>query len=124
MSNSRRFDPGTHVVGIDPRLAAELLPGSPGPPKAVDGMTFGVASMHENAPHGGEMHPDGDEVLYVISGRLTVVLETNPVERVELGEGDGLIVPKGVWHKVDILEPAKIAFLTPGPNNQYRPPSE
>jgi hypothetical protein len=26
-------------------------------------MTFGVASMSENAPHAGEMHPDGGEVL-------------------------------------------------------------
>ena len=124
MTALARFNPKTHVVGLSRKSAAQLLVDTPGPPQAVDGFTFGIASMHESAPHQGEMHPDGDEVLYVISGRIMVLLETDPVERVELGEGDGLIVPQGVWHKVDILEPAQIAFLTPGPNNQYRQPSQ
>ncbi|NIV18071.1 MAG: hypothetical protein GWN47_06570 [Woeseiaceae bacterium] len=34
---------------------------------------------------------------------------------------DGFIVPKGVWHRVDILEPSQIVYLTPGPNGKYRP---
>lgn len=34
---------------------------------------------------------------------------------------DGLIVPKGAWHRVDILEPSQIVYLTPGPNGKYRP---
>jgi quercetin dioxygenase-like cupin family protein len=35
--------------------------------------------------------------------------------------GDGLVVPKGTWHRVDIIEPSQIVYLTPGPNNQFRP---
>ncbi len=34
---------------------------------------------------------------------------------------DGFIVPKGVWHRVDILEPSQTVYLTPGPNGKYRP---
>jgi mannose-6-phosphate isomerase-like protein (cupin superfamily) len=40
---------------------------------------------------------------------------------VEMLPGDGFVVPKGVWHRVDILEPCQLVYLTPGPNNQFRP---
>ena len=121
MSTVRKFDPADKVVGIDQKLAAELYPEQPDPPVPVDGMTFGVATMHENAPHGGEMHPDGDEVLYLISGKVRLVLETQPAEEMTLMPGEGVVVPQGIWHRVDILEPAQIVYLTPGPNNQFRP---
>ena len=56
-----------------------------------------------------------------ISGRARVTIETAPVEEFEMAPGDGLIVPKGVWHRVDILEPSQIVFVTPGPGGEYRP---
>ena len=80
--------------------------------------------MTENAPHDGEMHPDGDEVLYLISGRVRVTLETAAAEaldELEMQPGDGLIVPKGVWHRVDVLEPCQIMYVTPGPRSEFRP---
>ena len=40
----------------------------PGPPERMDGMSMGIVTMDHNPPHGGEVHPDGDEILYVISG--------------------------------------------------------
>ena len=76
--------------------------------------------MTENAPHSGEMHPDGDEVLYLISGRVLVTLQTKPIQKIEMTPGNGLIVPRGVWHTVDIIEPSQIVYVTPGPNNQFR----
>jgi quercetin dioxygenase-like cupin family protein len=48
-------------------------------------------------------------------------LETSPVQELDMAPGDGLIVPKGVWHRVDILEPSKIVYVTPGPNNEFHP---
>ena len=80
-----------------------------------------VATVTENAPHDGEMHSDGDEVLYLISGRVRVTLETAAVEELEMQPGDGLIVPKGVWHRVDVLEPCQIMYVTPGPHSEFRP---
>tara|TARA_R110002096_G_scaffold57426_3_gene145623 strand:- start:575 stop:835 length:261 start_codon:yes stop_codon:yes gene_type:complete len=77
--------------------------------------------MSENSPHGGEVHPDGDEVLYLISGRVNVVFLDCDEEDIEVGPGDGLVVPKGTWHRVDIIEPSQIVYLTPGPNNRFRP---
>ena len=40
----------------------------PGPPERIDGVTIGFVSVTRNVPHNGEVHPDGDEILYVISG--------------------------------------------------------
>ena len=115
------FDPVTHVIGVSHGLKAKTLPEQPDPPLPVDGMTIGVVTMAENSPHGGEMHPDGDEVLYLISGRANVVFLDDPEDDIELSPGSGLVVPQGMWHRVDILEPSQIVYATPGPNNQFRP---
>lgn len=120
MNRAVRFDPSTYTVGLSHELAASLVEARPDPPIPVSGVTIGVATMTENSPHSGEMHPDGDETLYLISGRVRVTLETDPVESLEMKPGDGLIVPKGVWHIVDIIEPSQIFYVTPGPNNQFR----
>lgn len=114
------FDPATHVIGMSSRMQATTLPEQPDPPLPFDGLTIGVATMAENSPHSGEMHPDGDEVLYLVSGRANVVFLDDPVDDIELGPGSGLVVPQGMWHRVDILEPSRIVYATPGPNNQFR----
>lgn len=119
-----KFKPTDFAIGISRDLSAFKVKEHADPPIPVDGMTFGVASMSENSQHAGEMHPDGDEVLYLISGRANVVLLDNPQAVVEMMPGDGLVVPKGKWHRVDILEPCQIVYLTPGPNNQFRPLSD
>ena len=77
--------------------------------------------MSENSPHNGERHPDGDEILYLISGKVRVVFVDGDADDIDVSPGDGLVVPKGTWHRVDILEPSQIVYLTPGPNNQFRP---
>lgn len=121
MTGATRFNPATHTIGLNRDLAASKVPEQPDPPIPVDGATFGVATMSENSPHGGEMHADGDEVLYLISGRANVVFLDGTEDDVEMRPGDGLVVPKGVWHRVDIIEPCQIVYLTPGPNNEFRP---
>ena len=121
MDKPTRFAADTQVVGLDGGLTAQLHPERPDPPVPVDGLTIGVASMSKNSPHGGEMHPDGDEMLYLISGRVRIVFIDSTDPDLELGPGDGAIVPRGLWHRVDILEPSKIVYATPGPNNKYRP---
>ena len=121
MADSTKFDPTLHTIGLSRSLRAEKVAARPDPPVPVDGVTFGVASMAENSPHGGEMHPDGDEILYLISGRARVVFLDGDAADVEMQAGDGLVVPQGVWHRVDILEPCQIVYVTPGPNNEFRP---
>lgn len=115
-----KFDPGVHTIGLSRNLDAVRVPERPDPPIPVDGVTFGVATMSENAPHGGEMHADGDEILYLISGRARVVFINSGDGDIEMRPGDGLVVPRGVWHRVDIIEPCQIVYVTPGPNNKFK----
>lgn len=121
MTKPLLFDVNTHTIGLSRALLAAAAPEQPDPPVPVDGMTFGVASMTENSPHGGEMHPDGDEVLYLVSGHARVVFLDRDWNDIDMRAGAGLVVPRGTWHRVDILEPCQIVYLTPGPNNQFRP---
>jgi len=121
MNKPIRFDPSTHIIGLDRELQASKVPERPDPPIPVEGITFGVAAMAENSPHAGERHTDGDEVLYLISGRVRVVFLDRDEEDIDVMPGDGLVVPKGWWHRVDILEPSRIVYLTPGPNNEFKP---
>ena len=93
----------------------------PGPPERIDGVTIGFVSVTADAPHKGEMHPDGDEILYVISGRLRVIGESDPGKPIDLGPGDACIVRKGEWHRVVMVEPAQMVHITPGPRGDHRP---
>ncbi|MGI9222527.1 MAG: cupin domain-containing protein [Woeseiaceae bacterium] len=121
MTEPIRFNPSVHTIGLDSDFAASRMPEQPDPPVPFNGVTFGVASMSENSPHDGEMHPDGDEVLYLISGKVRVVFVDGDAEDIDVNPGEGLVVPQGVWHRVDIIEPCQIVYLTTGPNNQFRP---
>ena len=92
MKSPTRFDANIDTIGVGRNLVAVRVPMKADPPIPVDGLTIGIAEMSENSPHDGEMHPD-----------------------------DGLVVPQGVWHRVDILSPSKIMYATPGPGGEYRP---
>jgi len=84
-------------------------------------MTVGIVTVAHDAPHGGEVHPDGDEILYVISGKLRIMGDSAPNAPLELGPGEGCIVRRGEWHRVSVLEPAELLHITPGPNGDHRP---
>jgi mannose-6-phosphate isomerase-like protein (cupin superfamily) len=64
-----------------------------------------------------EMHPNGDELLIVLSGALTVVFEGS---RVELTAGGICKVPRGAWHTVVASEPSKMIALTCGRGTETR----
>jgi mannose-6-phosphate isomerase-like protein (cupin superfamily) len=113
-------DPSRFSFHIHRDLSVAAAERKPGPPQRIDGMTIGILTMTEDAPHGGEVHPDGDEVLYVISGRLRVAGDTSP-QPLELGPGDACIVRQGEWHTVSVLEPTQLVHVTPGPHGDHRP---
>ena len=107
------------LIGRD--LSVTAIERQDGPPVRMDGMTVGIITMEEDAPHGGEVHPDGDEILYVISGALSITSDSNPGESLNLGPGDACIVAKDEWHRVHVLEKTQLLHMTPGPNGDHRP---
>ena len=116
------FDLTGLVVGLERSTGrARPLDGSQGPVR-LDGYTFGAPVMTENPPHGGEMHPDADELLYLVSGRVQVHLEFDDGDHlVDVEPGQAVIVPRGIWHKVLVQEPSHLVHVTPGPGDGHRP---
>jgi quercetin dioxygenase-like cupin family protein len=114
-------DVSRYLFDIHRDLSVTTRAQKPGPPERIDGMTIGIVTMVHDAPHGGEVHPDGDEILYVVSGRLRVTGESEPNAAIELGAGDACIVQKGEWHLVKVLEKTQLIHITPGPNGGHRP---
>jgi oxalate decarboxylase/phosphoglucose isomerase-like protein (cupin superfamily) len=93
-------------------------------PSRIDGYTIGAPFLTQNAPHEGEMHPDGDELLYLVSGRVNVLLELADGNRsVQMAAGQAVVVPRGVWHRVFLSEPSRLIHMTPGPGGEHRPPA-
>jgi mannose-6-phosphate isomerase-like protein (cupin superfamily) len=120
----RRIDLTREVVGFD-RVdgRARLVDQVAGrPPQRIDGLTIGAPQIAGDPPHDGEMHPDGDELLYLVSGAVTVTLELcGGNTEVDLGAGDAIVVPQGVWHQITIRESGQLIHITPGPNGEARP---
>ena len=97
-------------------------------PVRVDGYTVGVVTdMAEAPPHRGELHPEGDELLYLVSGRLVAVIDDGDLDHVgtetrhEIGPGEAFIVPAGHWHRLEVVEPSHLVHVTPGPASSHRP---
>ena len=65
-----------------------------------------------------EMHPAGDEIVCLLSGRASFELEG----RGHVGEltrpGEFLIVPRGAWHTAHTTVPTTMLFITPGEGTQ------
>ena len=116
------FDPSQQVVGLTRRTGeACFMPQTGGPPLRIDGYTVGAPIITHDPPHDGEMHPNGDELLFVMSGRFDVTLELDAGHHdVELRAGEGLVVPRGVWHLVSVRNRGGSCTSRPG-GGEHRP---
>ena len=63
-----------------------------------------------------EMHPEGDEFVYLISGDTEFVLLEGGAElTVRVNEpGSYVVVPRGTWHTARPHAPTTLLFATPG----------
>lgn len=120
MSQVERVDVSTLVMDIGRDLSVATRDRKPGPPERIDGMTVGVVSLKPGqSPHDGEMHPDGDEILYVVAGTLRVFYDSSS-QPLDLVAGEACIVRCGEWHKVDCVEDTTLLHISPGPNGEAR----
>lgn len=69
-----------------------------------------------------EMHPEGDEIVCLLSGSVTFVLEEERGNReIVLDRPNAFtIVPRGTWHTAKVHEPSSMLFITPGEDTQHR----
>ncbi|MEV6064278.1 cupin domain-containing protein [Nocardia asteroides] len=62
-----------------------------------------------------ELHPDTDELLMVLRGKVTVeILTDTDSHRIPLTAGQFVIVPKGHWHRHLDVDHVVELFYTPG----------
>jgi mannose-6-phosphate isomerase-like protein (cupin superfamily) len=88
----------------------------------LSGRLVGCVHMQEGQLDHWERHPAGDELLLLLSGALTIVLEVGGGEReVILTAGGAFVVPQGVWHTFRIAEASDLVFATPGDGTEHRP---
>ena len=114
------FDMTASLVHLAPDGSARILTGLGAAHPNLAGVVIGAPTMTRDAPHGGELHPDGDELLYVISGHLRVSLDGTS-KAAEVTAGQAFVIPQGTWHRVHVVKPAHVLHVTPGPNSRTRP---
>ena len=69
-----------------------------------------------------EMHPAGDEILFMLEGKATFILDLpDGLKEIALNSGRLLVIPKGVWHTAKVSEPARLLAITAGLGTQHRP---
>ena len=80
-----------------------------------------VSPTDRDWPH-WEMHPEGDEILVMIEGTQTLVLDRNgEVTEQVMSPGNTVVVPAGVWHRAKISEPTRMLAITYGAGTAHRP---
>jgi mannose-6-phosphate isomerase-like protein (cupin superfamily) len=67
-----------------------------------------------------EMHPEGDEFVYLLEGDTDFILRIDGKDvtvRVHQA-GSYVVVPKGTWHTARPHAPTRMLFVTPGEGTQ------
>jgi mannose-6-phosphate isomerase-like protein (cupin superfamily) len=69
-----------------------------------------------------EMHPNGDEIVCLLSGSATFILEMEDgTTSFELnGDDSYLVVSKGVWHTAKTSTLCRMLFITAAEGTQHR----
>ncbi len=69
-----------------------------------------------------ERHPQGDEIVILLSGVATMVLqrEAGP-QFVEMAmPGEYVVVPRNTWHTARVRTATRMLFITPGEGTENR----
>jgi mannose-6-phosphate isomerase-like protein (cupin superfamily) len=115
------------ILHIAPGGAASLLqpPFRKAELGALDGRilaTFPIATPADAHSDSWEMHPAGDEVLFMLTGALAVDCSDGlHGGSVVLQAGEAIVVPQGVWHRLVLREPGLLLALTPPHGTESRP---
>ncbi len=75
-----------------------------------------------------EMHPNGSEVVFCLSGRFLLQQEhtDGSKESISLEEGEYAINPPGTWHTADVTDAGEVSalFITCGQGTEHRSRNE
>jgi mannose-6-phosphate isomerase-like protein (cupin superfamily) len=109
---------GAEAIETGDSFWQELMAGE----RRYDGRLVIVSTMTEDMPH-WEMHPAGEELVYLLSGAVDVELDDGTDRRIVAlrPEAPCLFNPRGLWHRFIVHEPSRLLFVTYGAGTQHRP---
>lgn len=124
-------------MALDPRHTYVHL-ADDGNARSVSGESFWQFPPAELAPYGKgwliseyafmqdwptwEMHPHGDEFVYLLSGNVELQLDRGGwVEKIVLEGSGAVVVPRGVWHTAKVRAPSRMLHVTRGEGTATRP---
>ena len=111
---------------VDDDFWNQLMSDDPADPKVKrlaesDGRMVSAYEMSSDWDH-WENHPAGDEILILVSGEMTILLEeSDGVRESRLGPGSTCVVPRGVWHTANVPMPSYLIAITPGQGTGHKP---
>jgi hypothetical protein len=137
VSRHDAFDPFAAHLHLDARGDALLIDDVPGFWAALmrddltrpevarvatePGYLVGAFRMDADTDH-WEMHPNGDEIIQLLSGAVDFILREGGGERrIELRGHAACIVPRGAWHRIVVHAPSEILFTTFGIGTAHEP---
>jgi mannose-6-phosphate isomerase-like protein (cupin superfamily) len=122
------LDPQQRYLHLGADGAAQALPGGAEfwslPQAELDRLGAGwVLSEYEFVADwpSWEMHPNGDEFVYLLSGAIDLVLEQpQGVQVVAIAGRGAVVVPRGVWHTARVHAPSRVLHVTLGAGTRTR----
>ncbi len=110
----------SHLVTMDGNFWAQLAAGEF--PQLDRGRLMSAFTFDAPWPV-WERHPAGEEVVLLLSGRATLLLEIDGgVQRCALeNAGDFVLIPANVWHSAETQQTCTLLFLTAGAGTEHRP---
>jgi mannose-6-phosphate isomerase-like protein (cupin superfamily) len=105
----KTYDPGAVADGLAEMEFCQLAP--------FDDGHAGVFWSEAGGPSPWEMHPDCDEMLQVLEGEIEIEVlpeGRGPAVATRVRSGSFFVVPRGRWHRQNLLVRTKEFYLTPG----------
>lgn len=69
-----------------------------------------------------EMHPHGEEIVYLLSGEMDLILEkSGNLQTLKLRGKGSVIIPRGTWHTAKVFAPSNMLIITHGKGTEIRP---
>jgi len=105
---------------------AQVMSGAPSEPLVArvletDGWLVTQYDIDGGTDH-DELHPHGDELHYLVSGDLDLVLvaDDGTPTTISMRPGTMANVPRGVWHRLQARAPSRGIAFTAGRGTQHR----
>ena len=109
----------SQAIDITPSFWPDLMSGKRPDLEAGRLMTYGEFSGDWDS---WERHPHGDELVLLLSGSATLVLELDEGAKQLLLKESGAftVIPRGTWHTIRAAERCAMLFITSGRGTEHR----